>query len=790
MLWRKLRRDLFERKGSMLSLLMIVVVGVGCFVALGSVWCDLDGARARYYAAQRLADFSIDLKRMPVSEVMNALASPNVRSLTHRVRVPALLDLENVEEPISGTAISLPTEPTPVLNDVLLRSGRRFSSPRAREAILNESFARANGLRPGDRLKVLLADQQHDVLIVGTAMSPEFVYLLPPGGAIAPDPARFGVLYMPTEFLQEAADQNGACNEVLGLVHDDSDTAVDNTLAMLSRRFDSYGVINTTPRRQQPSFRFLADELQGLKVTSELIPGLFLAVAALILNVILGRIITQQRVVIGTLKAIGYGRGTIMRHYAGYGLFVGAIGGLAGLGLGYWMQGGMINIYHEFFALPDLRRHFYPNINFTAMGLCLVFALGGTMLAVKKAVALEPAEAMHPPPPEKGGRVLPERLPFLWKILSFRWKMILRAVFRNPFRSSVSIFASAISTGLVLATLSLNDAMNYMMEFEFIHVSHQDITIQLRQPVDREVVTEINHQPSVMRAEPQLILTCDLSNGAWSRRTAVIAQNHGTTLYTPLDNENNRVSIPSQGLVLSRELANILHVHPGDTIRLRPLSGERREVTAPVISIVETFLGLNAYANLDYLNRLTGEQATVNVLLSQLYPGALWDDFLTKVKTYRPVVGMNERLRGFEQLQGSFGETNRTMISIVILFAGLIAFGSVFNAALVSLSERQREVGTLRVLGYEPIQVTRLFAGESFLLNGVGMLFGLGIGIGLAHLFASGYSSELFRFPVRILPSQFLITSAIMACYIILAQLIIYRLVIRFPWLEVLNVKE
>ncbi|MCA9432465.1 MAG: ABC transporter permease, partial [Candidatus Omnitrophica bacterium] len=215
-LLRKTRRDLMSRKGSLLALLAIVTIGVGSYLGMSAVYRDLDGARHRYYTEYRLADFQVDLKRAPEFEVERIQALPNVDEVRGRVSMSVLLDLPDVEEPISGTAISMPEERSPVLNDLFLSSGSWFSGTDRREVILNDSFAKANGIQPGDRIQALLLDKQHDLLVVGTAISPEFVYLIPPSGGIAPDPARFGVLYLPQEFLQESCDQEGAFNQLIG----------------------------------------------------------------------------------------------------------------------------------------------------------------------------------------------------------------------------------------------------------------------------------------------------------------------------------------------------------------------------------------------------------------------------------------------------------------------------------------------------------------------------------------------------------------------------------------------
>jgi len=154
------------------------------------------------------------------------------------------------------------------------------------------------------------------------------------------------------------------------------------------------------------------------------------------------------------------------------------------------------------------------------------------------------------------------------------------------------------------------------------------------------------------------------------------------------------------------------------------------------------------------------------------------------------VTGVSERTRALIQLDETFGETMGTMMSIMVLFAGLIAFGSVLNTALVSLSERQREVGTLRVLGYSPANINRIFSGESLVVNVVGIILGLVFGIILAKSLSLAYSTELYRFPAIVYPWRLAMCAVIMVVFISAAQLIIYRLIRTLKWLEVLKIME
>jgi len=519
-------------------------------------------------------------------------------------------------------------------------------------------------------------------------------------------------------------------------------------------------------------------------------PTTFLVVAALVLNVLIGRLVAQQRTVIGTLKALGYSSGSVTRHYLAYGAVIGSAGGVAGLLLGWGIQVGLVMLYRQFYTLPSIEAHPYPDILFLGFSISVAVAVLGTIRGVRFAAGLAPAEAMRPPPPEKGGKVLPERIPAFWQPLPFRWKMILRAVFRNPFRSLVSALASTISTALIVMALCNVDALIYLMNYQFEKVSHEDSSVSLRDPKGRRSVAELGTLPSVSTTEPQLSVTCDVSNGPYRKRMGVTGLPPRNRLCTPLDRDGRPIVVPEAGLVLSKKLAEILHARPGDSVRLRPLIARRQEVTAPVVGTVDTFLGLSAYADIGYLSRLLGESWVANVILSDSFAGSRRATFMNALKERPSVMGIGERTRSLTQMEETFGRNMGMMISIMVLFAGLIAFGSVLNAALVSLSERQREVGTLRVLGYTPRQVSAIFSGESYLLNVAGIALGLCAGIGMAHLLSRAYNTELYRFPVVIYPSRLAISAAIMLVFITLAQFIVYRLIRKLEWLEVLKIRE
>jgi putative ABC transport system permease protein len=773
-----------------MALVAIMVIGVGSFVGMTSLYSDLDAARGKFYAAYRMADFTVDFKRAPPWAIKALNEIENVQLVQGRVNITVRLDLPAESVPINGRAISLPSPRRPVLNDAFLKTGTWFSRPDAEEIIINQGFADAHGLRPGHRLTVLLPDKQHDLLIVGTAMSPEFVYILSPGGGFAPDPARFGILYMPEDFLRKAADMDGAWNQIVGLAHTIEKEELTRTLDLISDRLEPYGVIRTTPIHDQPSASFLRDELKGLKTQSKVVPFLFLGVAALVLNVLLGRVVRQQRSIIGTLKALGYSRGAILRHYLAFGGLIGLLAGLPGLVFGLWMQEQILGIYRTFYAIPEIVSHFHYQSLFGGLGISVGAACFGTARAVWKASQLEPAEAMRPPPPEKVGKILPELFPVFWSRLSFRWKMVFRAIFRNPVRSLITVTATLVSVALVVMTLSLTRAIDEMMYFQLVKVAHQDVSISLREPKSDQVSGEIARIPGISYSEAQLNLACELTFGPIKRRVLITGLPAANVLYTPLDKEENKIKIPEVGLLLSTKLAEKMGAKVGDLLTLRPLIGRREEVLTPVVGTVDAYFGMPAFARIRYLSRLLGEESVVNSVLTLSAKEKTRNGSLTALKGLAPVVGVSHRLRAFKVLEETFGSVMKVMLSIQVFFAGLIAFGSVLNASLVSFSERQREVGTLRVLGYGSGAVGMIFAGESLLLGLLGILLGLPVGIAMIMAMAKEFSTDLWRFPVVIEWPLLLGAALIIAVFLGAAQLIVSNMVRRFQWLDVLKAHE
>lgn len=298
--------------GTLLSIVVIMSVGVAVFVGFGSAQHILVASQHTYYRTFRFADFWIDVKKAPMTSLQTIAQLPGIDTVQGRVVFDVILDLPDKIKPITGRLISTPPLNQHNLNDICLVRGSRFSDTRPEEVIISEAFAQTHHLDPGDKITLLLNGKKQAFTLVGTAISPEYVYMVRGPGDLIPDPKHFGVLYVKEHFAREVLDFEDACNQVIGRLTPSSQTNVDLLLDRMDRILAPYGVFDRIPRHRQASHRFLSDEIYGLGISAKIMPAIFLGVAAMVLNILMIRQVQRQRAIVGMLKAMGYTNRQVM----------------------------------------------------------------------------------------------------------------------------------------------------------------------------------------------------------------------------------------------------------------------------------------------------------------------------------------------------------------------------------------------------------------------------------------------------------------------------------------------
>jgi putative ABC transport system permease protein len=780
---RKLLRDLLHLRGQVLAVALVVTCGVAMFVTLRSMHRYLMNTQASYYEQYRFADLFASLKRAPLSVAGRLAELPGVTAVEPRIMVDVLLDVPGLAEPATGRLVSIPRDRRPALNDLYLRRGRWIAG--RDEVMVSEAFARANRLEIGDTLGAVIHGRWERLRIVGLALSPEHIYEIRGGGDVFPDNRRFGVIWMGYEPLAAAFDLQGAFNDVtLKLTPGASEPA---TLERLDRLLARWGGLGAYGREDHVSHRFVSDEIQETQVTSVTIPAIFLSVTAFLLHIVMSRLVATQRDQIAVLKAFGYGDRAIGAHYLKLALGPVLLGAAAGSGLGLWLAVELAKVYARFYQFPVVRYEPEPSIVVLAVGIAGGAALFGAWDAARRAMALPPAEAMRPEAPARYHAGWLERI--AGRHATPETRILLRNLERKPWKAGLSVLGIALAGSIVILGWYAFDAIERMKDVQFHAVQREDVTVVLREPASAAALHALAHLPGVLRAEPFRAVAARFRHGPRSYRSALQGVDPNGELRRVVDADSRPHAVPAEGVLLTTYLARKLDVRPGDRITVEVLEGARPVREVRVAGVVDEMIGLSAYMELPALNRLLREGGTISGAWLAVDAPAR-EGLYARLKRLPAVTGVGVResaLRGFEK---TIAESFWISLSMLITFACVIAFGVIYNGARIALSERGRELASLRILGFSRAEVAAMLLGEQGVLTLLALPFSAGLGFGVCALLVYRFQSDLFRLPLVVSGRTLLYAFLTVAVSAVASGLAVRRRLDRIDLVAVLKTRE
>ena len=781
---RKLLRDLRRLSGQMVSIAAVAACGIAAMVSLRGNYDSLLRSRDGYYDRQRFADVFVRLRRAPDAVAREVAALPGVAAVEPRIAGFVLLDVTGFPEPVSGELLSLPADPAGGVNGVYLRQGRFPDPGRADEVMVSEVFANAHHFVPGDSMAAVINGRWQRLRIVGVGLSPEFIYEVGPG-QIFPDNERFGVVWMRRDALAPALDLEGAFNDLaITLAPGASEPG---TIAAVDRLLAPWGGTGSYGRADQVSYAFLNDELVQHRITGDLIGYLFLGVAAFLVNLVLARLIAAQREQIGTLKAFGYGNAPLAVHYLLMGLAPVLAGLAVGSLLGIWMGRLFTVLFSRYYHFPSLSYVAAPGTLLLAGAVSVVAATAGAWQALRSVVRLPPAEAMRSEAPARFHRGLLDRLGIAQ--LGFSVRMAARYVTRRPLKSLLAITGIAFATSLLVLGRFFTDAMQYMADVEFRVTQQQDAIVTFREVMPAAAVTELRRLPGVVTAEPFRAVPVQLRHGSRRVRTSVLGLDAGSHMRRLVSSGLGAVELPADGLLINRRLADRLAVEAGDVIEVEPLEGQRLPRQVRVGAVFDELMGNTGYMRLDDLGRLMREGHIVSGAFLGT-DGTADETLAAALKQLPAVAGV-----GFKKgLVASFERTLAESMGISTLFltgfACVIAMAVVYNGLRIAFSERARELASLRVLGFERGEVATILIGEQAALTAVALPVGCLLGWLLCAAVARLFVTDLFRIPLVVSASSYVLAAGVVLAATLAAALLILRRVDRLDLVEALKTRE
>jgi putative ABC transport system permease protein len=784
-LHRKARRDLWRMKGQALAIALVLACGVATFVMSVSTWRSLARALDHYYETHRFAHVFTHLKRAPNSLADRIAQIPGVDRVETRVVIHITLHLPDMIEPAAGTLVSVPDRAEGRLNALHLRRGRHVDPARRGEVLLHEAFAEAHGLEPGDSIRAIINGRLERLRVVGIALSPEFIYPIRPGD-LFPDSKRFGILWMAESQLAPAYDMEGAFNHLAVTLQPGAvEPEVIRRLDLITAPYGGQGAHG---RSEQTSHRFVSDEMVQLRAMATVPPAIFLLVAAFLLNVVLGRIIGTQREQIAALKAFGYSRPEIGWHYLQPVLGIALAGSILGAWFGAWLGRGLTAMYLDFFRFPTLAHHVDPGLLVGATAICLAAATLGAFGAVRAAMRLPAAEAMRPEPPPVYRPTVIERMRVQhWFTQSAR--MVLRELERKPGRALLSTLGIALAIAILILGSFSKDLVDYIVEFQFHRSQRHDVMLSFVEPASPRALHELRALPGVWRVEPFRSVPVRLRAGHRARRVAILGLPDPPQLHRLLEADGTPVTLPEDGLALSELLADLLHVQTGDLLTVEVLEGRRPIRRLQVTARIRDFAGASAYMRLDALNRFLREDRVLSGATLAVDSARL-DDFHARLHQTPRIASVSLRRAVLAVFNELMDENLLRMRLINVLFGSVIAFGVVYNTARITLSERSRELATLRVIGFSRADISRVLLGEIAILTVAAIPLGLLLGYGLAALAVQGLQTETLRFPLVVGPGTYGFAVAVTLVGTMLSALVVRRRLDQLDLVSVLKARE
>lgn len=782
-LQRKLVRDLGRMRGQVVTITLILAAGLAAYVCLAGAHRALATSRDAYYARHGFPDVFARLERAPDAVVEELRAVPGVAAVDARLVEPVSFRLPGLIRPPAGRAISFDAGERADAAAVVLRRGRLLEPGRGDEALVLETFADVHGLAPGDALDVVIDGQELEVRIAGLVLSPEWIF---PAETGLEGEGAFGVMWLARETLAAATGKHGAFDDVTFRLVPGADRraaidAIDRVLARWGGR-GAYG------RERQGSDRVVRGEIAQLDAYAVQIPAVFLLVATFLLNVVLARIVHLQREQLAVLRALGYTRAALARHVLAFASVIAAGGAVLGIALGHWLAAQMIGLYGRFFHFPVLEASLDRDLVLVAVGVAAAAAGTGALTAAWRAVRLAPADAMRPPSPARYRRGVLSRLGVA-RAAGAMGRMVVRDLERRPLHALVSVLGVAFAFAVVVLGRFPSDSVEHLMDVVLARSLREDVAVTLARPATIGEVRWFAHAPGVLVAEPMRAVPVRLRFRARTCETAITAWRHDGTLRQVLDGDARVVALPRDGVMLGPVVARRLGARAGDVVVVERLDGDRATFTLPIAALVDDRMGLNAYMDLDALARALREPPRVSTVLLGIDEGAR-DRLLAALADVPGVVAVTETRSIREAYEGQSGETMRVWALIVALFGSVIAVGVVFNTARVALSERSRDLATLRVLGFTRREVASVLLGQLAVQVLLALPAGMVCGHLLATLLMRQTDPEQFRVPAIVTPASHAFAALVVLGAALATALVVRRRLDRLDIVSALKARD
>lgn len=473
-----------------------------------------------------------------------------------------------------------------------------------------------------------------------------------------------------------------------------------------------------------------ADRMDGI---AKVFPVFFFLVAALVCMTTMTRMVDEQRNEMGTLKALGYSKLQIASKYIIYALIASILGSILGCSLGMYLFPTVIfNAWNTLYNVDQIKFLFQPGLILLASGSVTGITLLATLYSIYSELIEMPSQLMRPKAAKAGKKILLERITFIWKRLSFLQKVTARNIFRYKKRFFMTIIGIAGCSALLVAGFGINDSISDIVNQQYNVIYHYDATVSAK---TSEITSQIKSLKGVkdVYEEDHLAVTTKIENKDISITVHIISNDKKFKDFCTLFNGNNEFDLDDSSVLISQKMATKLNKKAGDTIKIK--DANNKVIKAKIKGVFTNYVGHHIYASESLYKSWNTNAKTTHIYLikSKKTTKKFERNLGNKIMNIDGV----QSVTFYSSLQKNFKDMIKSISYIVVVLvisAACLAFVVLYNLSNVNISERKREIATIKVLGFTRKEVDAYINRETILLTILGSLIGLGIGIGLHHL--------------------------------------------------------
>lgn len=792
-----------------LSILLMAFLGVGFFAGIQATSPDMINTVDKYYKDQQVYDIQImstlGLKDSDIQEVSKI---NGVEKAIGTYETDGKIEIG--EKEIVAKVLCLEDMNTPKLLE-----GRLPQS--IDECVVEENFLTFNNKKIGDTIELNIAKsknyngeeidylKQNKLKIVGTVQSPVYISKDRGNSKLGAGKVNYYMyidkeninakdiytnLYVKVKDADKYTTSKDQYKETVQNVKNEIDQIKGSKI-----KKPTWYILD---RESNSGYVSFIQDSESIENIGKVFPAVFFIVATLISLTSMTRMVEEERTQIGTLKALGYNKIQIASKYIIYASLACIIGGFLGMCIGFVILPTIIwKMYMMMYQMTDVVLEF--NWLYGGIGLCLILVciVGATIYSIQKELQETPATLMRPKAPKMGKRVLLEKIPFIWKRLSFSRKVTVRNIFRYKKRVLMTIIGIMGCTSLILAGFGLKDSISAIMPSQYGRVFNYDMQINLKDGLTddqiKNYMEKLAKRDDVVKVAETYLTSTTVENGSLDEDAQIIVpkENEGLKdLITIYDKKTKQpINLNNDEICLTDKAAQLLNVSVGDTVKLKDSDGN--VVEAKIGNIVENYINHYVYMSKELYQKTYKTDYKTNVILLKGNNLSVEQvENMSKEFMEENEVSSVSAMSTLTEMINNMLKSLNFVVIVLIVTAGMLAFVVLYNLSNINISERIRELATIKVLGFYDKEVYNYISRETVILTIIGILLGLVGGYFLNYFIITTCEINMLRFVKVIHPISYIYSICITVGFTLIVNVVTYFALKKIDMIESLKSVE